>query len=340
MSDICLFCHTPIRYSSIGGELRGKRRIGFLVFNGITALDLAGPMEAFGTATGENGKKHYELVTVGITRRDVIAENVLVIRPSATLSQSGNLDTIIIPGGSGLRDKATNIAVAEWINTNAKKIRRIVSICTGIYGVAASGLLDGREVTTHWRFANDVQRSFPRLRVNAASIFLSDGKFYTSAGITAGIDLSLALIEEDCGRSVALSVARELVMFLKRPGGQEQYSGPLRFQIDSTDKTGDVAAWIEANLERNLSVPALAKKACLSERQFARRFKAIFNVTPAAYVERVRLERARAYLCESSQTVEHIAREVGFTSDDAFRRSFQRQFKVSPRAYRSGYIQQ
>jgi transcriptional regulator GlxA family with amidase domain len=321
----------------IGGTVKGKRRIGFFIFDGITALDLVGPMEAFAAAVDSTGTPQYELVTVAKAKRDVRAENGLVIRPREVLANVGRLDTIVIPGGRGLREHSTCKAIADWLTVNSKRVRRVVSICTGIYGVANSGLLDGREVTTHWRFAQDVQARFPKLRVNAASIFLVDGKFYTSAGITSGIDLSLALIEEDCGRSIALSVARELIVFLKRPGGQEQYSEPLRFQIAATDKTADLAAWIDSNLEKDLSVRALAERACLSGRQFARHFKAVYRMTPGAYVERARLEQARRHLSETNHGIDNIARTIGYSSDDAFRRSFQKHFRVSPKAYRNTF---
>lgn len=317
--------------------MKSRRKIGFLLFDGMTALDIAGPMEAFAAAVDELGGKKYELVTLGLTQREVVAESGLVMRPIDTLAACRALDTILIPGGCGLRNPVTGSAVSNWLKENAQRIRRVASICTGIYGLALSGLLDGRSVTTHWRFVEDVRKKFPLLKVNADSIFIRDDKFYTSAGITAGIDLSLALIEEDCGRAVALNVARELIVFLKRPGGQGQYSEPLRFQFDATDRIGDLAAWIEGNIEKDLSVPALAERACLSERQLARRFKTLFATTPAAYVERARLERAKQHLRESSMTMEHIANAVGFRSDDAFRRSFERQFHVSPKSYRATF---
>jgi transcriptional regulator GlxA family with amidase domain len=317
--------------------MKGRRRIGFLIFDGITALDLIGPMDAFGTATNERGEKLYELVTLGLTLKEVVAESGLVLRPTETLAKCHDLDTFVIPGGRGLRDPAISSVISSWLTRRSNDIRRIASVCTGIYGVAPSGLLDGRSVTTHWRFAEDVQKRFPLLKVNAHCIFIRDEKFYTSAGITAGIDLALALIEQDCGRSVALNVARELIVFLKRPGGQGQYSEPLRLQVDSTDRIGDLAAWIEGNIDKDLSVPVLARRACLSERQFARRFKIIFGKTPAAYVEQARLEHARRHLCESSLTVDRIARATGFSSDDAFRRCFERNFSVSPKAYRATF---
>ena len=314
-----------------------ERRIGFFVYNGLTTLDLTGPMDAFKAALNADGSHAYELVTIGTTEQPVTAENGLRILPSSTLRRVRSLDTIFIPGGQGLREPAPSNAISKWLLQHHPTVRRVVAICTGIYGVAPSGLLDGKRVTTHWRFAQDVQLRFPRLKVDASPIFLRDGKCYTSAGITSGIDLSLSLIEEDLGRAAALLVARELVVFLKRPGDQEQFSEPLQFQTQATDKTGDLAAWIETNLGRHLSVPVLAKRACLSDRHFARHFKNSFGLTPAKYVERARLERARKHLCETEHSVEKIGRAVGFASDDAFGRAFQRRFKVSPTNYRNTF---
>lgn len=321
----------------MGVPLRRKRKIGFFLFDGVSALDLAGPMEAFGAAIDSAGTPQYDLVTIAQSRREVTAESGLVMKASRLLGDVTDLDTILIPGGRGLRARGACVPIANWLSANARQVRRIVSVCTGIYAVAASGLLDGRTVTTHWRFAQDVQAKFPRLKVDASSIFLVDGKFYTSAGITSGIDLSLALIEDDCGREIAMRVARELIVFLKRPGGQEQFSEPLRFQVEATDKTSDLAAWIEANLEKDLSVQVLARRACLSERHFARHFRAVFQLTPAAYVEQARLERARRHLSETNQTVKTVAHTVGFASEDAFRRAFRKRLNVSPAAYRSTF---
>jgi transcriptional regulator GlxA family with amidase domain len=173
--------------------------------------------------------------------------------------------------------------------------------------------------------------------VDANALFLRAGPLYTSAGITAGIDLCLALIEEDYGRLAALAVARELVIFMKRSGGQEQYSEPLQFQIESTDRLAEVAAYIRAHLNRDLSVRALAEMACLSYRQFSRRFRDAFKATPAAYVEAVRLDEARARLSETQCNIGKLAESIGFASDDAFRRAFERRFHVSPSSYRSRF---
>jgi transcriptional regulator GlxA family with amidase domain len=316
------------------------KRVGFLVFDGMNALDLAGPMEAFTTAAIDNGNgpHHcYETWTIGLTGKSFVAESGLVFKPHKTLKTAPVLDTLIVPGGSGLRRPGTNAKVSAWLKSQAGGIRRIASVCTGIYGLAATGLLDGRQVTTHWRFTRDVARCFPNLRVNPDALFLKDGPFYTSAGVTAGIDLSLALIEEDYGPGVALSVARELVMYLKRPGGQEQYSEPLQFQTQSTDRFDDLAAWMLGHLHQDLSVEVLADKACLCPRHFSRRFKEVFGTTPAAFVEGLRLNEARRRLALPNQTIESIAASVGFKSADVFRRAFERRFGVTPSGYRNRF---
>jgi len=326
-------------------ENKGQQKeIGFLLFNGITALDAVGPMDAFTTARIQDHKGvpygGYKAVTIGVTGREVVSESGLTLRPMTTLADCPLLDTIIIPGGHGLREPETNAAICAWIQSRVKQTRRIATVCTGIYGLAPTGLLDGRRVTTHWAFARDVARQFPALRVEPNAIFLKDGQFYTSAGVTAGIDLSLAMIEEDFGKTVALAVARELVVHMKRSGGQEQYSEPLRFQIASTNSTTEVASYVQTHLDHDLSVSALAKIAHLSERQFGRQFKSAFQESPAAFVERARLDEARRRLCETHCSINQLAASLGFGSDDAFRRAFERRFGLSPTVYRTRFDSQ
>jgi transcriptional regulator GlxA family with amidase domain len=313
------------------------KRIGLLLFDGVTALDVAGPMDAFTSTRLERDEPGYELCTIGLTRKEVSAECGLMMRPRTTLAECPSLDTLIIPGGRGLREERTNGIVADWIKRRAPMTRRIASVCTGIYGLAPTGLLDGKTVTTHWRFAAELARKFPALKVEANALFLQQGKIYTSAGITAGIDLCLSLIEEDYGRPAALAAARDLVVFMKRQGGQQQYSEPLRFQFETADRTTDIAGHIRANLDRDLSVNALASVAHLSYRQFSRKFKAAFHCSPAAFVEEVRLDEARNRLCESKCRIDELATSVGFGSDDAFRRAFERRFGVSPSHYRTRF---
>jgi transcriptional regulator GlxA family with amidase domain len=315
-----------------------RRRVGFIVYPEITALDFVGPMEAFSAATigeGVDGKRPcYELIVIGVDERPITAESGVVFNVHCALNAAPPLDTVIIPGGGGLRNPQTMQKVAAWILRRARRIRRIVSVCTGIYGLAATGLLDGRHVTTHWAFAEDVSRRFPKLKLNSDALFLRDGKFYTSAGVTAGIDLSLALIEEDFGPRVALSVARTLVVYLQRSGDQAQYSDPLRFQAQSTGRFADLASWVSQNLQRDLSVVQLAERAALGPRHFSRRFKDTFNMTPAAFVELARMNEACRRLTLPRAPIENVASSVGFKSADVFRRAFERRFGLTPTSYR------
>jgi transcriptional regulator GlxA family with amidase domain len=319
------------------------RRIGILGFPNLQALDLIGPADVFcsdALAAPEfrNGSDPpYEVVLIGVDRKRFTASNGVQFAARYVLPTTTQLDTLIVPGGSGLRSGDLAGRVAAWISSRASRIRRIASVCTGIYGVAPTGLLDGREVATHWAFVDDVQRRFPKLRVDRDALFHKDEQFYTSAGITAGIDLALAMVEEDLGPEAALAVAREMVVYLKRSGGQNQYSEPLRFQVESSDRFADLAAWIPAHLRSDLSVEALAKRACLSVRQFARAFKERFEMTPAAFVEEARLTEACRRLAARRTSIEMVAQSVGYASDDAFRRAFERRFGVSPGHYRSRF---
>lgn len=313
-------------------------RVGLLGFEGLMALDLVGPIDAFTSASaeGSNGEmvSCYEVVVIGLTGRPFTSESGVVFKPHKTIKTAPPLDTLIIPGGKGLRVPETQKKAADWISSRAPTTRRVATVCTGTFGLAATGLLDGRCVTTHWRQAEELAKRFPELKVDPNALYLKDGKFYTCAGITAGIDLSLALIEEDFGPRVALSVARELVVYLKRPGGQEQFSEHLQFQTHSSDRFADLAAWIQGHLRQDLSAEALAERAFLSARHFTRRFKEVFGTTPAAFVEDVRLREARERLTMPDQTIESVANSVGFKSGDAFRRAFQRRYGLQPSSYR------
>jgi transcriptional regulator GlxA family with amidase domain len=310
-------------------------------FDEAEALDIAGPAEAFSAAfSGDGGspaRPFYKVVIIGLTNRPFRTSAGIVIQPERTLLNAPPLDTLIVPGGKGLRTEATSSRVAEWVQSRAAGTRRVVSVCTGIYGLAPTGLLDGRRVTTHWRFAADVARRFPRLNVDPHPLFLKDGKYYTSAGVTAGIDLVLALIQDDCGQHTALGVARELVLYLKRPGGQEQFSEPLQVQTKATERFADIVSWIASNLHGDLSVDTLAGKAALCPRHFRRRFQSSFGCGPAAFVQEMRLGETRRQLVTSRNSIEIIAESVGFADSDSLRRAFRRRFGVSPGDYRAKF---
>lgn len=314
------------------------KRIGFIGFDGVTALDLIGPMEAFAAAdvvsAGSPRRCRYELVVLGLSPRPFVAESGVSFRPDRTLRLAPPLDTLVIPGGRGLRDPETNRTIAEWLRDNAGQFRRVISICTGIYALAPTGLLDGRRVTTHWRHARDVAERFPGLRMEADALFVQDGPYHTSAGVTAGIDLALSLIEDDLGSEIALAVARELVTYLERPGGQQQFSEPGPTEPQADARFAELARWIEANLTEDLSIEALARRFELSPRHFTRLFTRAFGRPPAFMIEDLRLDAARRKLIQADATVEGVASAVGFRNPDTFRRTFQRRIGVSPSYYR------
>lgn len=318
-----------------------RRRIGVLGFDGVNALDVVGPAEAFANATAADGQGRqqpcYELVVVGTRMAPFSSESGVSFVPDVALAQAPAIDTLLVPGGLGLRNGACGAQLFDWLRREAPRFRRIASVCTGVYALASAGLLQGRKVSTHWRFAADLQARFPDLRVDADALYVKDGKYYTSAGITAGIDLALALIEEDHGPAVALAVARELVVYLKRSGGQEQYSEPLRFQTRAQDPFAALGTWMLEHLHEELSVQRLAEQAHLGERHFRRRFKAVFGVAPARHVASLRLEEARRRLTLARGSVERVAASVGFGSVQAFRRAFERRYGVAPAAFRDRF---
>jgi transcriptional regulator GlxA family with amidase domain len=315
------------------------RQIGVLGYDGVMALDVVGPFDAFALATtiAPTEPPRYSCRAYALTRRPFMSEAGLAFVPHATLDRAPALDTLIIPGGAGLRGSALGARLGIWLRANAPRCRRIACVCTGIYLLAPTGLLDGRRVTTHWRFAADVARRFPALEVQPDAIYVQDGPFFTSAGVTAGIDLALALIEADHGSALAMAIARELVVYLKRDGGQAQYSEPLRFQSHSRAGLGQLVAWMSSHLDADLSVEALAARACVSARHLTRRFRAEFANTPAGLVETLRLDEARRRLVIERSSIERVAGSVGFQSADVFRRAFERRFGVAPHRYRARF---
>jgi len=312
-------------------------RIALLAYPGVQTLDLVGPLDAFDAANGVQAGA-YAVATVTVDGEPFLSESRLKITPDCTLDETAPIDTLIVPGGAGLRVPAVTAAVSAAIARHAPRCRRVVSICTGIYGVAPTGLLDGCRVTTHWRHAADVTRRFPALAVDCDKIYIQQGCFYTAAGVSAAIDVSLALIQEDYGARVSLAVARELVVYIKRSGGQRQFSVPLQFQVKAGDRFADLAAWIVAHLREELTVEGLAARVSLSARQFTRRFNETFGQSPAELIQALRLDAARDHLLETNAPIESIAVAVGFRSDDVFRRAFDRRFGLTPTEYRARFF--
>jgi transcriptional regulator GlxA family with amidase domain len=311
--------------------------VGILGFDGITALDLAGPLDALTAAaiTSPLGtlQKCYEVILLGVTGRAFVAASGATFRAHKTLEAAPPLDTVIIPGGTEIRSPQVTEKISTWLK-NRNMPRRVVAVSTGIFGVAATGLLEGRQVTTHWRFVPSLARQYPGLRVNRTASFFKDGPFYSCGGGTAAVEMTLSLIEEDYGKAIALGVARELVMDLRPPGVELNESDEYHYELDPTERMADLPAWIIAHLRSDLSIESLARKTSLCARHFSRLFKQIYQKTPAAFVEEMRLNEARRRLLSSRNSVAAVAASVGFKSTDAFRRAFERRFGLTPRDFR------
>lgn len=308
-----------------------KLRIGLLGFDGVTAINLIGPLEAFSCAAGlaDNG---YEVVVIGVGKLDFTTDSGIAMSAALTTNDEIDLDTLIVPGGTSLRVTERGREIAEWIKTRTACIRRVASICTGIYALAPTGLVDGRRVTTHWRHARDVAAQFPSLKIDSRALFVRDGKYYSSGGATAGIDLCLALIEADYGDEVALATARRLLVYRNREGNQEQYAEPQLTQSSRPDRLGPLAAWIEQHLHAKLPVATLAQKVSLSYNGIIRAFEEAFGTTPCAYVKERRLEHARHRLAKG-ESVEAVARWGRFGSKEYFDRQFKLRCGIRPGQY-------
>jgi transcriptional regulator GlxA family with amidase domain len=314
------------------------RRVVLVAFDDLQALDLVGPAEVFSMASRLTDGA-YSIEVVAPDKREISTSSGLHLRPDRALASCrGAIDTLIVVGGQGVSDALAQGSVAAWIKSAALRSRRIASVCNGAFFLARAGLLDGRRATTHWGACEALRRRHPEVEVEPDAIFVKDDDVYTSAGVTAGMDLSLALVEEDLGRQTALEVARWLVLFLKRPGGQSQFSAQLSAQVAEREPLRDLQAWIAENLDGDLSVPALAERACMSPRNFARAFRREVGVTPGVYVEAARVEAARVALDGSREPIESVARRFGFGTIETMRRAFHRRLGVGPSSYRERFL--
>jgi transcriptional regulator GlxA family with amidase domain len=283
------------------------RDVVILIYPGVQSLDVTGPLEVFSgaqqllqfEARGGEGQRDpsYRTHIVSPDGAPVVSSSGLTLVPDAAMAQApAAIDTLLVAGGLGSEALCRDRAAIDWIAARARRARRVASVCTGAFALAAAGLLDGRRATTHWAAAEELARRHPLVRVDPEPIFVRDGSLWTSAGVTAGMDLALALVEEDLGREAALTIARHLVLFLRRPANQSQFSATLAAQAPQRSSLRDVQRFAVENLAADLSVQALAERAHMSPRHFARSFRAETGITPARYVERLRLEAARRAL--------------------------------------------
>ena len=314
--------------------------IHVLAFENAQVLDVTGPMQVFASANDLLRQRGLPLPYAV----NVIAAQAEPVRTSAGLALLAEplpaidapCDTLVIAGGWGVYAAAEDPTLVQWVRDKSRHTRRMASVCTGAFLLAASGLLDGCRVATHWTRCEELARKFPALTVEANPIFIQQGAVWTSAGVTAGIDLCLALVEDDLGRGIALEVARHLVVFLKRPGGQSQFSVTLSLQ-KSDSRFADLHAWIADHLTLDLNIATLAVQAGMSERSFVRHYRAETGQTPARAVELIRVETARRQLADSTTSIKRIAMQCGFGCEETLRRSFVRALSVTPQAYRERF---
>lgn len=315
-----------------------RTTIGLLAYDGMQALDLTGPLDVFGAANAlATGNPPYELHVIGHRPGVVRAENALAVLPACTIEDAPALDTLVIPGGAGSRVDHPDPRLLDWLCQQANTTRRMVSVCTGAYMLAATGLLNGRRVTTHWQYAEDLARRFPAIHVEPDRLFLRDGRFATSGGLTAGIDLTLALVEEDLGAPASLAVARHLVMYVTRPGNQTQFSAPLAAQAKATGRMGALLDWLLAHLGDDITGERMAEQVAMSSRHFRRVFADTFGTSPARFLEHLRLEQACMRLTRDKAPIDRIASGVGFRSADVFRRAFRARYGATPSEYRERF---
>lgn len=315
------------------------RRVVILAFPGVQPLDVIGPSEVFAGADTLSGGDAYSVEVVARDASPIAVRGggYSLLPKLTTAGCRGPIDTLVIAGGLGVREAEKDVELIRWVRSAARRSRRVTSVCSGSFLLARAGLLEGKTVTTHWASTEELARLHPELKVDPNPIFVRDGDVWTSAGVTSGMDLSLALVEEDLGREIAVEIARWLVLFLQRPGGQAQFSSHLSAQIAERRPLRELQSWIADNLGADLRVETLAERAAMSPRNFARFFRREIGMTPAAYVEELRVERARQLLEDGADPVELISASCGFGTPETMRRAFARRVGVPPAQYRARF---
>jgi transcriptional regulator GlxA family with amidase domain len=316
--------------------MAAARRIVIVVFPGVHTLDVTGPLEVFDTA-GRFADRPYRVEVVAAQREVRTSSGLGLVAHRSFREVRGPIDTLLVAGSTDPRAALHDEELIRFLERARRRSRRVAGVCTGAFLLARAGILDGRRATTHWAACRELRRRFPSVTVEEDPIFVRDGEVWTSAGSTSGMDLALALVEEDLGRSVALETARWLVLFLKRPGGQAQFSAALSTQVAERQPLREAQAFIADHPDADLSVAALAARAHMSTRTFARAFRHETGATPGAYVEAARVERARQELEARATPVEVIAVRCGFGTPETMRRAFRRRLGVTPSDYRGRF---
>ncbi|WP_291326309.1 GlxA family transcriptional regulator [Desulfovibrio sp. UCD-KL4C] len=313
-----------------------NKNITFIIYTDFASLDLTGPLEVFSAASQiyeqKTGFPAYEF-SFAATEKGLIKTSSGLMLMAETLPTDCCPHTFIVPGGTIAEKSTTNLNLIKAVSAIAKKAQRVVSVCTGAFLLAECGLLDGKRATTHWLSSTQLAKRYPKITVEPDSIYIRDGKIATSAGVTAGIDLALDLVEEDLGPEIAMEVARLLVLYRRRTGNQSQFSAPLKMQSTAGSRFADLHSWVEGHLSEDLSVGKLAEQMKMSQRNFARVFHAETGINPGKYVEKMRLDKAREMLESGQKYLQTVALSSGFSSEEHMRRTFQRQLGITPGQY-------
>lgn len=325
-------------YDKNMGKTAKPRLVAILLYGDMQLLDAAGPADVFTQANRRAGGNAYEVMFVGAARSvSTIAGLTLAAQPLPGTRRA--VHTLIVPGGRrrGLRAVLGDVRLMRWMTRSAETAQRVVSVCTGAFILAAMGLLDGRHATTHWAWLETMARRFPEVRVEREALFVEDGRIWTSAGVSSGVDLALALVARDLGHDLALQVARDLVLHLVRPGGQSQFAEPLALQARAGPDLARLIAWLNPRLDDDTTVAQMAAAMGMSERSFHRRCVASFGMAPGRLLAELRLDQARTLLCDRTTSVQAVARRCGFSDPAAFSSAFARRFGAAPTAFRRAF---
>lgn len=318
------------------------RRVHVVVCPGFKAMEAIGPLSVLSYANrhleARGDPRRYDVTLVAPEPGAIPSDSLVTLEATQPLPEDGPLDTVIVAGAADIEAALTRQPdLVDWCRRRAFQAERFAALCTGSFFLAEAGLMNRRRAATHWNYADLLQRRYPEVRVDADAIFVQDGTLWTSAGVTAAIDLTLAFVEQDFGRDLALEVARDLVIYLKRPGGQSQFSTALTSQMTGSPGTRDLQAWILANLEKPLRLADMAAEAGMSPRNFSRTFSADVGVTPNVWLETQRCERAKTLLLDTDLPMKSVAFRTGFTSDEQMRKVFTRRFSLTPKEYRARF---
>lgn len=316
-----------------------KIKVGMVLFPRFQLLDIAGPADAFGEVRVlSHGECEYELMTIGTTRGTVTSSSGVTVTPDRTIfDPCPPLDTVILPGGLGIFDAAEDSTLTDWLVRQASLARRMGSICNGVFALGSAGLIDHKTVTTHWMDAANLAQKFPRATVEPDRIYVKDGRLYSTAGVTAGIDLALTLIEEDFGRQMALDVAKYLIVYLRRAGGQSQFSPLLATQAGASSQVEELQSFMVDNLKTPHTLESLAQRLHMSPRNLSRIFRKECGVTPMEFLTDARIDAARRLLENTEMAMKEVAFECGFDSADALRRVFSQRLRITPVEYRQRF---